>query len=103
MINNYFIKFRRFHGNGTEAVVTVDGTNCPANYTVPVPNILDPFTNQIGFGCRLTQLGLNDINTGFASNLLKTFEGRRENRLPGGSVRARIGCCDVAYTKSLYE
>jgi hypothetical protein len=99
---NYFLKFRRLHGNGMESVVTVDGSNCPANYTTAVSNIADPYTKEIGFGCRLTQTGLNDLSTGNNSILVKTFEARRLGVLFPGT-RGTIGCCDVIQQKSLYE
>jgi hypothetical protein len=99
---NYFIKFRRAHGNGLESVVTVDGANCPTKYTIPISGIIDPFTNEVGFGCRLTQFGLNDINKN-GSELLKIFEARRLGTLFPDS-RGTIGCCDVInFSKSLYE
>ncbi len=101
---NYYLSFKRLHGNGIDSVVTIDGSNCPASYSIAVSGIIDPFTNEVGFGCRLTQTGLNDISKGFASDLLKTFEARRLGSLYPGS-RGTIGCCEVigTYTKSLYE
>jgi len=95
---NYYLKFKRLSGHGMESVVTIDGTNCPQTYTTPVSGIIDPFTNEVGFGCRLTQAGLNDLTIGFGSSLFKTFEARRIGSL---------GCCAnlgfSRYTKSLYE
>jgi len=101
---NYYLKFKRLHGAGIDSVVTVDGSNCPARYTTAVSGIMDPFTNEVGFGCRLTQIGLNDIAKGFGSELFKTFEARRLGNLFPGE-RGTIGCCDEirTYTKSLYE
>lgn len=95
---NYFLRFKRLHGNGIDSVVTIDGSNCPAKYTTAVPNILDPYTKEIGFGCRLTPDGLNDLNNINTSRswLLITFEARRQGVLYPDS-RGSIGCCEVLY------
>ena len=94
---SYFLRFKRLHGYGMDSVVTTDGSNCPANYTVAIPNILDPYTNEIGFGCRLTPDGLNDLNNlnnSSRSWLFITFEARRLGVLSPGD-RGTIGCCEV--------
>ena len=102
---NYYLKFRRLHGSGIFSVVTIDGSNCPTKegLTVAVPNITDPFTGEVGFGCRLTNLGLSDMKAP-KSTLVNTFEDRRQNML-GRPNNGRIGCCEelITYTKSLYE
>jgi len=90
---NYFLRFKRLHGYGMDSVVTIDGSNCPQNYTIPVSGIVDPFTNEVGFGCRLTQLGLSNMNSGMASMLFRLIEARRIGSLFPGS-RGTIGCCD---------
>ena len=66
-ITNAFCEFTTLKGNGTKVVVTSDGSNCPANWTIPVANVYDPYTKLTGFGCRLTTLGLQeyDILTDF--------------------------------------
>lgn len=58
--------------DSTMAVVSPDGCNCIGSYTIPVPNILDPYTGQIGYGCQLTPLGLTELASG-PNNAIKTF------------------------------
>jgi hypothetical protein len=61
--------------DGSDHVVMPDGCNCIGNgYTIPIPNILDPFTNQIGTACQLTQLGLSDLtNNGQNGNIYSFY------------------------------
>ena len=69
----YLVFSKQGRSNG---VVSVDGCNCVANYTVPVPNIVDPYTGEVGYGCQLTALGLSDIALGQAGVLYQTYFGR---------------------------
>lgn len=62
--------------NGSHAVVTPDGCNCSIKNTTPVPNILDPHTNQVGYGCQLTPDGLIDLQLGSISQLKLFYQGR---------------------------
>ena len=65
--------------DGTSSVVTPDGCNCIANYTTPVPNIIDPFTGMIGYGCQLTSLGVEDLALGNSSVIYNTYYNRAVN------------------------
>jgi hypothetical protein len=57
--------------NGTKSVVTPDGCNCiGSGYTNTVPNILDPYTGQVGYGCQLTQNGLTDLSYGQLNSII---------------------------------
>jgi len=101
--NNYFLKFRRQHGYGNFVVTTVDGSNCPTSkgYTTKVANITDPFSGEIGFGCRITSAGLADYQSnGFGSYFVKLFEARRIGSFRPND-RGSIGCCEEieTYTK----
>lgn len=60
-----FILFKK--PNGQRSLVTPDGCNCLSQYSSPVPNITDPYTGDVGYGCRLTQLGSTDIALGVNS------------------------------------
>jgi len=62
--------------DGTLSVVTPDGCNCIKNYTTPVPNIVDPYTGQIGYGCQLTSMGQSDIALGSLGNIYKFYSNR---------------------------
>jgi hypothetical protein len=46
---------------GQTRTTSYNGCNCIRNYTTPV-RITDPYTNEVGYGCQLTQQGLADIN-----------------------------------------
>jgi len=47
--------------DGSHSIVTPDGCNCPKFYTTKVPNVTDPYTNEIGVACKLTPTGLSDL------------------------------------------
>ncbi len=51
-------------------VVSPDGCNCITNLTTPVPNITDPYTGEIGFGCKVTSNGLIDLGYPLANQLM---------------------------------
>jgi hypothetical protein len=70
---NYFLQFKMFYGTGGGAVVTPDGSNCISRYTIPVNGIKDPFTGEIGFGCKLTDLGMRDMAYGEDSTLRNIY------------------------------
>jgi hypothetical protein len=53
--------------DGTLGVTTPDGSNCligKTNFTIPTPGITDPYTGEVGYACKLTQNGLNDLARG---------------------------------------
>lgn len=62
--------------NGSNAVVTPDGCNCMTKTTIAVPNITDPHTNQIGYGCQLTPDGLIDLQLGSSSTIKGFYQDR---------------------------
>jgi hypothetical protein len=68
--------------DGTLAVVTPDGCNCLQPYSIRVPNILDPYTGQIGYGCQITQEGLNEISNGYLNELSNFYFGRNTGSIP---------------------
>ena len=49
--------------DGSLAVVTPDGCNCYglARYVSPVPNITDPYTGEVGYGCKLNPDGVTSL------------------------------------------
>lgn len=73
--------------DGSKNVVTPDGCNCVRDYTIAVPNITDPYTSEIGYGCALTALGEQDILLGNYGALYKTYNNRKNGV---------IGCSDVS-------
>jgi hypothetical protein len=89
---NYFLQFAMFYGTGGKAVITTDGSNCIPNITIPVNGVRDPFTGELGFGCKLTSAGMIDIARGDNSVINNIIEAR---------VNGTIGCCEL--TRSLYE
>lgn len=58
-----FCEFTTLYGSGVKKVVTPDGSNCPPNWTTPVPNTIDPYTGEVGIGCKLTTYGLQNFDT----------------------------------------
>lgn len=42
-------------------VVTPDGSHCYYDISEKVANITDPYTGEVGFGCKLTKLGIIDL------------------------------------------
>jgi hypothetical protein len=62
---------------GQSNVVTPDGCNCIDEYTIPIPNITDPFTGQVGYGCQLTKIGLGDIILGVNGVIYKKYNDRK--------------------------
>jgi len=90
---SFYLQFAMFHGTGGKAVVTTDGSNCIEGYTIPVSGVKDPFTGEIGFGCKLTEKGIKDMAKGEDSRLVNIFFDRQSGK---------ASCC-ASYTKSLYE
>jgi hypothetical protein len=67
--------------DGTHSIVTPDGCHCPKVYTIKVPNVTDPYTNEVGVGCKLTDKGLLDLNKP-SSTLIRMFEARKNGQSP---------------------
>jgi hypothetical protein len=72
--------------DGQYAITTPDGSNCIQTYSNAVPNITDPFSNEIGFGCKLTPSGIADVSLG-AAGIIYNFYLSRAN--------GRKGCCEA--------
>jgi hypothetical protein len=62
--------------DGTMAVVSPDGCNCNASYTTRVPNVVDPYNGQIGYGCQLTTAGLSDLALGTSGDMYTFYQNR---------------------------
>lgn len=67
---------------GQNRVVTADGCNCLANYSVAVPNITDPYTGEVGYGCQLTALGNEDMLTGVAGQIFQHYKDKVGGVIP---------------------
>ncbi len=67
--------------DGTHSVVSPDGCNCIANYTIPVPDVKDPYTGIIGIGCQLTRLGIIDLDSGINGVMYNTYMLRNDKKL----------------------
>jgi hypothetical protein len=67
--------------DGSHVIVTPDGCHCPKDYTIKVPNVTDPYTNEVGIGCKLTDKGLKDLKNPY-STLIRMFEARKNGKLP---------------------
>lgn len=80
------------------SLVTPDGCNCIANYTVAVPNIIDPYTGVVGYGCRLTTLGVNDLTLGTSGVMYNTYLQRNNGTLPCNGVYQPTGTTGTTVT-----
>lgn len=67
--------------DGSLSVVTPDGCNCLGFYTTPIPNITDPYTGEIGFGCAVTGFGGKDIANGNRSVIRQTYLARNSGTI----------------------
>lgn len=61
--NGTFLSFITLYGVGINKVTLPDASACPAGWTTPITNMLDPFTNEVGVGCKLTTYGLQNYQT----------------------------------------
>jgi hypothetical protein len=75
-----YIKFKKPDGKFT--LVTPDGCNCISTYSIPIPNITDPFTGQIGYACKLNQAGVQDLQSS-PSNIYTYYLNKSTNFLGG--------------------
>jgi hypothetical protein len=57
-----FCDFTTLNGNGIDKVTMPDPLFCPTTWTIASPNITDPYTGDIGFGCKLTTYGLQNYS-----------------------------------------
>jgi hypothetical protein len=61
-------------------MITTDGCHCIGNpYTVLVPNVVDPYTGQVGVACQLTQTGINDLALGPNQSVIYNYYLNRSN------------------------
>lgn len=58
-----YLSFTTLYGVGTQKIVFPDSSACAADWTTPVPNITDPYTGEVGVGCKLTTYGLQNYQT----------------------------------------
>jgi hypothetical protein len=70
--------------DGSLGVTTPDGSNCLhgfPNRTIPTPNVVDPFTGEIGYGCKLTQTGLSDLSNGESGIMYNHMLGKKNGNI----------------------
>ena len=63
-------------------VVTADGCNCLADYSIAVPNITDPYTGEVGYACQLTALGNTDMLSGTAGEVFQHYKNKAAGVTP---------------------
>jgi hypothetical protein len=68
--------------NGQSRVVTADGCNCLADYSIAVPNITDPYTGEIGYACQLTGLGNADMLAGTPGEIFEHYKDKVGGIIP---------------------
>ena len=75
--------------DGSLGVTTPDGSNCltgTQKFTIPTPGIMDPYTGEIGFACKLTQNGIYDLALG-DKGIMYSFMNNKKT--------SKIGCCET--------
>jgi hypothetical protein len=78
-VSSPYLTFTKNDGN--VGVVTPDGCNCIAGYTIPVPNVVDPNTGEVGYGCRLTTFGETDLLNGSLSVIYDFYLSKATGKL----------------------
>lgn len=84
-----YLDFRTLFGNGQHKVTSPDASNCPTRWTTAIPNITDPYTGDIGFGCKINDTGIAEFST-----MINYFVAKAN----GGTDTAK--CC--AFTPEIY-
>ena len=83
--------------DGSNHVVMPDKCNCikknaaGQTLTIPVPNITDPFTGQVGVACQLTQSGMADIANG-QNGTIYAFYNNKANGVTNNFYPKKIDC-----------
>lgn len=86
---NDYLDFKTLFGNGQNKIVSPDTSNCPSRWGIAIPNITDPYTGEVGFGCKINSLGVSEFNT-----MVNYFTAKAN----GGSDNAK--CC--SFTPEIY-
>ncbi len=58
-----YLDFRTLFGNGQHKITSPDASNCPTRWTTAIPNITDPYTGDVGFGCKINPTGTAEFST----------------------------------------
>jgi hypothetical protein len=85
-VTDSYCEFKTLNGYGSKVVVTSDGSNCPSNWTTPTPNVTDPNTGLVGFGCKITTLGFQEYDKLSNYFLVKSNGGYKD-----------FTCCSFTY------
>lgn len=97
---NAFLNFKTLYGSGTNRVVVPDATGCPiVNGITAVPNIIDPYTGEVGIGCQVSD---NFIQAPYEYEELYTYYQLKGKNANGGFVilnggKTEISCCEFTY------
>lgn len=70
-----YLSFRTLYGSGINKVVNPDNSNCPSRWSIPVSNITDPFTGEVGIGCRINATGISEYSTMINYYMIKANGG----------------------------
>ena len=80
--------------DGSPVVVTPDGCNCSSRYSIAVPNITDPYTGNIGYGCQLNNSGMLEIGLGLNGGVYAYYNDRligKSSCYPSGNLSVTAG------------
>lgn len=84
-----YLDFRTLFGNGQHKITSPDVSNCPTRWSTAIPNITDPYTGDVGFGCKINTTGIAEFNT-----MINYFVAKAN----GGTDTAK--CC--SFTPEIY-
>ena len=91
-----YLNFVTLYGSGINKVVVSDASACPQK-TVAVPNITDPYTGEVGIGCKLTQQLIDDSSS---YDELYNYYQFKANNFNGVEIVVgdfKIGCCELTF------
>ena len=77
--------------DGTLGVTTPDGSNCligKTRFTIPTPGITDPYTGEVGYACKLTQNGIEDLARGESGDMATFLQNKKNGT-------NNVKCCDI--------
>jgi len=70
-----YLVFITLEGYGNQVLVGADASLCPTQWTTAIPNITDPFTGLVGFGCQIQPNLVNSLSILKAQYEQKIIDG----------------------------
>ena len=76
--------------DGSHTIISPDGCNCIKKYSIAVPNITDPYTNNVGYACKLTDGGIHDMLNPTNSIVINTYLARKKGSIKCDAIVKNI-------------